>query len=78
MNETEKNKAVRTIQSRKFIVSMCTIAMAICLYFVGAIDIELMLKIVGPASLGYVGSLGLEDMAKNLLPMLKKLLEEKS
>lgn len=73
-----KNKLIETLQSRKFLVSMGTILMSVALYLMGHIDIDQLMGVIKPVSIGYVGSQGFVDAFKQLVPLLKDVLSKKT
>jgi hypothetical protein len=64
-------KVNETLASRKFWVTIIISALAVSLFISGHIDIERMLEIIRWAAGFYVGSLGIEDAAKRLIPLIK-------
>lgn len=72
-----KSKIIETIWSRRFWITVLTIAGAISLFMSGQIDVEKMLDTIRVALGLYVGGLSFEDGLKKLLPTLKTLLKNK-
>lgn len=67
------NKAMETLQSRKFWVTVVVSVTSVGLFKLGYIDAEKMLAGLTIGLGVYVGSLGIEDAAKKLLPALLEL-----
>jgi len=70
------NKLVETLQSRKFLVSLGTIIMSTVLFFMGHIDIDQLMNIVKPVTIGYVGSQGFVDGFKQIAPVLNEFFKK--
>lgn len=62
--------------SRKFWITLLVIALAAALFFYGQIDGPAFAAVVTIASAFYVGSLGLEDAARQLYPILGPVVKE--
>lgn len=72
-----KSKIIETMWSRRFWITVLTIAGAISLFMSGQIDVEKMLDTIRIAAGLYVGGLSFEDAAKKIMPTLKTLLKDK-
>jgi hypothetical protein len=71
------NKAIETLKSRKFWITILVSIMSIALFISGQIDIDKMLEIIRWAAGIYVGGLSVEDGFKKLLPIVHLVMDGK-
>ncbi len=70
------SKIQETLKSRKFWTTMAVVIMAVTLFMFGQIDIDKMIDIIRWAAGLWVGSLGIIDAFKELIPTIRSIIEE--
>lgn len=75
-NRTFGSKIKEMLLSRKFWLMVILVALAITLFVQGAIDTTAMITVITVATAVYIGSLGLEDAARQLYPILGPVVRE--
>ncbi len=70
------SKIQETLKSRKFWTTMAMVVMAVTLFMFGQIDIDKMIDIIRWAAGLWVGSLGIIDAFKELIPTIRSIIEE--
>lgn len=73
----KNGKIKETLQSRKFWLTIGTMALGLALFLSGQIDIDKMTEIFRWAAGLYMGTLGFEDGLKKMVPIVMEVFKAK-